>query len=48
MDLEIMFLQLIGVLIWVSVMVPALILVSKFLFFQYFSKSTNGNKWRPV
>ena len=29
MDLRITFLQLIGVLIWVSVMVPALILVSK-------------------
>ena len=46
MDVLLLILQVIGVLIWVSIMLPVLILVSKFLFFfQYFS---NGKQWRPV
>ena len=49
-DLGITFLQLIGVLIWVSVMVPALILVGEFLFFNILVDplmATNGGQYDP-
>ena len=46
MDLGVLFLQILGILIWTSVMVPALILVSKidlFLFYFIFSNQMADN-----
>ena len=43
MDILLLLLQLIRIGIWLAILAPALILVSKFLFFF-----SNGKQWRPV
>ena len=45
MDILLLLLQLIGIAIWLAVLAPALILVSKFLFF--FSNANNGGQYDP-
>ena len=48
MDIGIFLLQMIGVFIWVAVMVPSIILVSKFLFFNILAlMASNGGQYDP-
>ena len=45
MDILLLLLQLIGIAIWLAILAPALILVSKFLFFLVMAN--NGGQYDP-
>ena len=46
MDILLLLLQLIGIAIWLAILAPALILVSKFLFF-FLVMANNGGQYDP-
>ena len=48
MDLGVLFLQIIGLFIWTGVMVPALILVSKFLLFYFIFSNLMADNADPT